>query len=262
MRISTSNVLLGVVPEVTLGENVNDDPANVTDPDFSTSYTGTDNNKIHFIFGAVQSINYIAVAGINIEGNKDLTSYVRVTEDNIIITTAYVVRNNCVMLTFPSRSFSRLRVVINNGAGNVLPSVRFIAGGTYLQLPLGGEGAGYNRQFLNRNNKTKSSLSNLAAPTSVLTKKTAPSGTLTLPNMTKAFSENQWQTFLDFSATNYFFIREQDPINFNEGDVFYTDTTADTSYLCFDVTTTTTSANAQTRELNNLSIRFKVYNGL
>ena len=261
MRISTTNVLLGVIPIVNDGLS-SDDPANVTDPDFSTSYTGTDNNKLTFIFGATSLINYIAVAGLNIKGNSDLTSFVRVTEDNTIITTSYVVRNNCVMLTFPSMSFSKLRVVINNGAGNVLPAVRFIAGGTYLQLPQGGESAGYNRQFLNRNTTTKSTLSNISAPTSVLKKKVSAKGTLSLPNMTRSFTENEWQNFLDFSSNNYFFIREQDPVNFNEGDTFYTDTTAHTSYLCFDVTGTNTAAHAQTRLLNNISLNFKVFNGL
>jgi hypothetical protein len=263
MRLTTSNILLGVEPTVSIGGSL-DNPLNIVDPDFSTSYTGTNNNVLVFDFGATALINYVAIAGINIASGSNDGSYISVlngSESGATVVSAPVIRNNCVMITFPAQSFSNLRVVLYSAIGNKLPSARFIAAGTYLELPLGGEGAGYNRQFLNRNNKTKSSLSNLAAPTSVLTKKTAPSGTLTLPNMTKAFSENQWQTFLDFSADNYFFIREQDAIPLDEL-ALKTDATADTSYLCFDVTTTTTSANAQTRELNNLSIRFKVFNGL
>ena len=158
------------------------------------------------------------------------------------------------MVSFAERSFSNLRVSLYNAAGNVLPSARFIAAGTYLQLPLGGENAGYNRQFLNRNTNTKSSLSNLAAPTSVLTKKVAPTATLSLPNMTKSFSEAEWQTFLDFSASNYFFIVEQDLT----GDI----TQNSSAYLCFDTSDSKTTAHSQTRALNDISIKFRVFNGL
>ena len=79
--------------------------------------------------------------------------------------------------------------------------------------------------------------------------------------MTKAFSEVQWQTFLDFSEDNYFFIREQDPI---EGDEYnpFDDKRASTSYLCFEVTNSKTTAHPQTRGLNNISFSFKVFNGL
>ncbi len=253
MRISKTNVLLGSTPSVTTGGSL-DSAANVTDPDFSTSYTGTDNNTLRFEFGARSNISYVAVAGINISGLGDGLSYVRVADGSTAVSANYIVRDNCVMITFDAKSFSNLRVKLYNAAGDKLPSVRFIAAGEYMQVPNGGENAGYNRQFLNRNIKTKSTLSNLAAPTAVLTKKIAPSGTLTLPNMTKLFTESEWQDFLDFSVNNYFFIVEQDLT----GEV----TQNQSAYLCFDATNTSTSAGAQTRLLNNVSISFKVFTGL
>jgi hypothetical protein len=255
MRLSTSNILLGVTPTISIGSS-SDDPANITDPDFSTSYAGTDNNNLVFDFGSTASINYVAIAGINIEGLKDYSSYVQVINVNTVVATNFVIRNNCVMLTFESTSFTNLRVRLNNPIGNLLPMARFIAAGNYLQAPNGGEQAGYIRQFLSRNKTTKSTLNSLAAPVSVLTKKQTANATLSLPNMTKEFSEGDWQTFLDFSNDNYFFISEED-----------TDLTADftqnsSAYLCFEVTNAKTSANAQTRSLNDVSINFKVFNGL
>lgn len=245
--------MLGVTPTVTTGSS-SDDEANITDPDFSTSYTSTANNALVMSFGSTASINYVALAGINIQGAKNLTSYVQVLNGATAITTNQIIRNNCVMLTFATQSFSELRIAMVNALGDILPSVRFIAAGEYLQLPLGGENAGYNRQFLNRNKETKSSLNELSAPTSVLTRTTSPSGVLTLPNMTKDFTESEWQTFLDFSEGNYFFIVEQDI----DGDV----TQNQSAYLCFEVTTNKVTAHAQTRSLNNLSIKFRVFNGL
>jgi hypothetical protein len=256
MRLTTSNVLLGIQPNVSVGLS-GDDPANVTDPDFSTSYTGSDNNQISFVFSATESINYVAVAGINIanptasEGNQ---SYVRVTDGTNIITTNYITRENCVMITFPAQSFNNLRVVVYNTLGNILPSVRFIAAGNYLQIPNGGESAGYNRQWLNRSIETKSNINNLAAPTSVLTKKVALKGSLKIPNVTKDFSETSWQTFLDFSFSNYFFILEQD----QEGDIL----SGSSAYLCFDPSNPKVTAHNSTRLMNNIALQFRVFTGL
>lgn len=252
MRITTSNVLLGVTPTVSSGAS-SDDPANANDPDFSTSYTGSDNNSLVIDFGAHSNINYLAVAGINIEGNKNYTSYVQVFNGSTLITTNQVIRNNCVMVMFDLRSFSNLRVKLYNAIGNLLPSVRFVAAGQYLQIPNGGEVGGYIRQFLNRNNTTKSTLSDLVAPVSRLTKKKVAKATLSLPNMTKEFTEVELQTFLDFTVDNYFFVAEQDL----QGDI----TQNSSAYLCFDVSASV-RASQSTRALNDVSINFQVFNGL
>lgn len=257
MRLTTSNVLLGVTPTVILGAS-SDAPENISDPDFSTSYTSSNNTTLTISFGAVASINYVALAGLNIQGRKNYTSGVYISDGSgTVIASNLVIRNNCVMIVFIARVFADLRISIQNPLGDTLPCVRFIAAGTYLDLPLGGENAGYNRQFLNRNIKTKSTLSNLAAPTAVLIKRVAPTGVLNLPNMTKSFSENEWQTFLDFTEYNYFFISEQD-----ENPAAPLATRNSSVYLAFDLTNSKTTAHAQTRSLNNISAKFRVFNGV
>ena len=101
---------------------------------------------------------------------------------------------------------------------------------------------------------TKSNINNLAAPTSVLTKKVALKGSLKIPNVTRDFSENSWQTFLDFSFRNYFFILEQD----QEGDVLF----GSSAYLCFDPSNPKVTAHNSTRLMNNIALQFKVFTGL
>jgi hypothetical protein len=265
MIVTTSNILIGQTPTVTTGLNATFDAANITDPDFSTLYTSTDNDRLTFGFGATGIINYIAVAGTNIQGNKDFTSRLSVMDGSTVIARNFVSANNCIVTTFPDRSFSDLRMVLFNASADSPPSIRFAAAGIALTIPNSGEQTGYNRQFLNRNRKTKSSLNNIAAPTSYLTKKVSAKGVLSLPNMTKSFSENEWQTFLDFSDENYFFIREQDPIptlNSDANSAGIEETDNNSAYLCFEPTGIKTTAHAQTRELNNISITFKVFNGL
>tara|TARA_R110000744_G_scaffold121562_1_gene226290 strand:- start:5888 stop:6658 length:771 start_codon:yes stop_codon:yes gene_type:complete len=256
MRLTTSNLFLGVTPTVTTGAST-DAAANITDPDFSTSYTSVNNSDLSITFGAVSTINYVALAGLNIKGAGDYTSSVRLFDGATLITYNEVIRNNCVMLCFAARSFSSLKISLLSSTNTELIAVRFIAAGSYVELPLGGENAGYNRQWLNRNTKTKSTLSNLAAPTAVLIKNTSPTQTLTLPNMTKDFSEVTWQTFLDFTVSNFFFISEED---FNPS--IGAATRNSSVYLCFDVTSSKASAHQSTRLMNNLAIKYRVFNGL
>ena len=256
MIITTSNILLGKTATVTTGEDVSLDPSNITDPDFSSFYISSSNSTLTFSFGATSTINYVAVAGINIEGNKDFSSYVRVSDNGVTIATNFVQRNNCVVVSFDQRSFSNLTVKLFNSSGNLTPSIAFCAAGNAFTVPNNGETSGYNRQFLNRNSKNKSSINQDAAPTSYLIKKVTAKGTLRLPNMTKLFSENEWQDFLDFSSSNnnYFFIREQDI----DGD----SVNNSSAYLCYEVANNSVTAHPQTRSLNNISISFKVFNGL
>lgn len=261
MHITTSNILLGRAPtSVQNGENLNFDPANVTDPDFSTFYVSTDSNRLTFDFGPTGVINYVAYAGLNIEGDKDFTSRVRIRDGATIIATTFVSMNNCVLVTFPARSFSNLRVGMFNELGDTPPRVSFISAGDAFEVPNGGEVAGYNRQFLNRNSITKSTLNDLAAPVAVLTKKVSAKGTLNLPNMTRSFSESTWQDFLNFSVSNQFFIREQDPVDALGVDLVTSNNNS--AYLCFDLQRSKTTAHGQTRALNNISASFKVFNGL
>jgi hypothetical protein len=251
MILTTSNILLNVEPAITAGAS-SDDPASITDPDFSSSYQSSDNSTLAFDFGMTPELSYVALAGLNIATSAS-QGRIRIYDGVTLVSTSYIDRNHCSVITFAAQTFTNLIVEIHNPLGSPAPICRFVAGGDYITVPLGGESAGYNRHFLNRNNKTKSTLNNWAAPTTVLTKKTSPAGTLSLPNMTKVFSETIWQDFLDFTVLNYFFIQEQQT---SSGE------TNNTAYMAFDLSKSQATSHAQTRGLNNLSIKFRVFNGL
>ena len=262
MFITTSNQILNRVPsQVFIGENENFDPANVTDPDFSTLYTSTRNDRLTFDFGVVSNIDYVAFAGTNIANGQDFDSRFTVRDGTTVIARNFVKYNNCCVVTFPRRSFTNLRVGMYNADSSTPPTVRFIAAGQGFNVPNDGENAGYNRQFLNRNLVNRTSVNNQAAPIATLQAKATANGTLSLPNMTKEFSENEWQDFLNFAYSNSFFIREQDPTpTAVKDDGFHTNNNS--AYLCFDPRNSKITAHPQTRELNNVSISFKVFNGL
>lgn len=260
MIITKSNVLGGVSPTITRGKNTSFSESSITDSDFSTLYTSSDNQYLTMGFGVVPSISYVAVAGLNIAGNKDFTSRVSVMDGDTVLIRNFISNNNCVVIDFEERSFSNLRVVLYNDAGNTPPSVRHIAAGKRIQVPNSGETSGHNRQFLNRNEKNRSTVNNLGAPIAQLKKKVAAKGSLNLPNMTKEFSEGEWQEFLDFSMSNHFFIREQDnsPNGLGGRQSYYNNS----AYMCFDVQNNSVTAHGETRALNNIKVSFKVFNGL
>lgn len=262
MIITTSNVLLGLSPSITTGAS-SDVSSNLTDPDFSTVYVSSSQTKLTMEFGSIPNIGYVAVAGFNIaEGNKDREgelSRVRVYDGQTLLKTNQIIRDNCVVMTFDDRTFSNLRIGLRNFSGKANPVCTFVAAGSYITVPNSGEVGGYNRQFLSRNTKQKTTNNNLAAPVSILRKAIAAKGTLSLPNMTKAFSENEWQSFLDFSENNFFFIQEQQSeliaVNVNSG-------INSSAYLCYNVISNKVTAHQSTRQLNNISLGFNVYNGL
>lgn len=260
MFITRTNILLGTTPSVEFGANSNFNPQSIVDPDFSTLYQSSENTKMVIYFGSAQNINYVAFAGTNIKGAEDFTSSFVVRNNNTVIATTFVKYDNCCVVSFPQRSFNNLVVELNNPEGDVRPLVRYIAAGQGFIVPNDGENAGYNRQFLNRNIKNRTAINSASAPIASLKSRVAATGRLSLPNMTKEFTENEWQDFLNFATFNYFFIREQD--NQQEIEGVGLQSLNNSAYLCYDIQSNSVTAHPQTRELNNAQVSFKVFNNL
>lgn len=250
MLLTKTNVLLSRTPTIVIGENISGEPENIVDPDFSLNYTGVDKTQLVIDFGSTGEINYVAVAGILVAGNGGGGSFVSISDGGgASVASVFLKRNHCVVLSFDAQSFSNLRITLNNATADLEPTISFAAAGVAFTAPNSGETAGYNRHWLNRPIKTKVVTNELAAPVAALRKPVAMNGTLNLPNMTAAFSQDEYQDFLDFAVTDIFFINE-DPL------------LPESSYACFEAVPRPPKAHAQTRLLNNLSINFKVFNGL
>ena len=255
MIITKSNVLAGITPTITAGIST-DLPQNITDQDFSVFYKSSDLNSLAIDFGATPSISYVSVAGINNKGNRDYTSYVAVNDGATEILRISINSDQVVVLQFEARVFANLRVRIFNGAATS-PIVKFISAGNYLTVPNSGEQAGYNRNFLERNFKNKTTLNKQAEPVALVRSRKQAKGRLNIPNASLVFAEGEWQDFLDFAEENLFFILER-PLTINGSGL----NVAPAAYLCYEMGVNSAKAHAQTRSLNALSISFKVYNGL
>jgi len=156
MLLTATNIFAGLTPVISDNPS-SDDPANLTNPDFSLNYTSTSKQSMSIDFGVTPEINYVAVAGINIAGNGDGTSRIRVRDGTEVIAITFLKRNHCVVLSFPARVFVDLKIGVLNGTQDQEVTVTYVAGGNTLTVPNGGEVAGYNRQWLNRkpSNKNK-----------------------------------------------------------------------------------------------------------
>tara|TARA_R110002020_G_scaffold453005_1_gene667653 strand:+ start:4214 stop:4981 length:768 start_codon:yes stop_codon:yes gene_type:complete len=255
MLVTTTNILSGVTPTVSTGAS-SDLPANVTNEDFSLNYTGSSSSTLVFDFGSTTSINYVAIAGILVKGNGQGGSYIQVLDNGVAVSFKGTARDHCFLINFADRTFSNLQIKLYNATNNQAPTLSYAAAGVAITIPNGGEMGGYTRQWASRNIKSKTTISNLAAPISRLKKRFAAKGTLALPNMLIPFSNQTWQDFLDFGIDNIFFINEDVA---EAGDE---QTKPQFTYVCYDLENTSTKAHSQTRALNNLSIKFRVYNGL
>lgn len=248
MIVSTSNALNGTTPTVTTGAS-SDLPSNVTDPDFSTNYTGTSKQWLVFEFGALANISYVMIAGVIVKGSGNGLSSIQINDGSEIVRKAFLTRDNVAVFSFDERIFSNLKITLKNATIDKNITVSYIAAGSSLTLPNNGEHGGHSRAWQNRSIKSKTTTNALSAPVAVVLERKQQAMTLSIPNTTKSFSAVEWQTFLDFAQDNLFAINE-DPDN------------PVSSYLCYELNKATTKAHSQTRALNNLSIGFKVFTGI
>jgi len=245
MIITKSNVLDGITPTITTGIST-DLPQDITDPDFSVFYRGSDPSRLTMEFGPTASITYVAVAGINNKGNSDNTSWVAVKDGDIEILRIFINRDQVVVLNFAARVFVNLKVVLFNGGATTNPIIKYVSAGNVLTVPNGGEQSGYNRNFLERNFRNRTTLNKQSEPVALVRNRVQAKGKLNIPNASLTFSEGEWQDFLDFAEENLFFILER-PVFF---DVVLIKNFAPAAYLCYEVGVNSAKAHAQTRSLN------------
>jgi hypothetical protein len=246
MIVTTSNQLLGVTPTIPIDARPGEVPANITNPDHSLTYTsGTASSGFTISFGAQNNISYVAISGH--DSALTNTSIVSIFNGATQIQAVSVSRNHNLMFTFDLINFSDLRVTFSIVPNNQKTTVSYIAAGTYLVIPKG-EQAGYSRQWLKRHLVAETSTNLLSAPTGTTQKRVALSGNLSIPNQTLDFIETSWQTFVDFTFTQPFFIKEYDA-------------EPKSTYICYNPRHEAT-AHPLTRGLVNVSMQFNSYNGL
>ena len=245
LAMSTSNVLIGVVPTLT-DAGTGEVAANISDPDHSLNYTcGTAIGDFQASYGAQSNISYVAISGHT--AATPATATIELYDNVTLIDTVTITRNNNIMFTFPEMNFTDLIVKFITVPNNYQMTVSFIAAGQYLAIETGQQ-AGYARNWLNRHVTQRSNSTLEVGPISSTQRAKALKGALSLPNELAIFTEGTWQEFIDFSFEQPFFIKEfQDK--------------PESSYICYDPIPGVKS-HPQTPTLDVITLKFTVYNGL
>ena len=245
LAISTSNVLIDVVPTLT-DAGTGEVAANISDPDHSLNYTcGTAIGDFQASYGAQNNISYVAISGHT--AATPATATIELYDNVTLIDTVTITRNNNIMFTFPEMNFTDLIVKFITVPNNYQMTVSFIVAGKYLAIETGQQ-AGYARNWLNRHVTQRSNSTLEVGPISSTQRAKALKGMLSLPNELAIFTEGTWQEFIDFSFEQPFFIKEfQDK--------------PESSYICYDPIPGVKS-HPQTPTLDVITLKFTVYNGL
>lgn len=245
LSISTTNVLTGQTPVVT-DPGTNEIASNISSSDHSLTYTcGTAVGDFQVDYGAQTNISYVGISGHT--AATPAPASIELYDGAMLIDSVALKRNNNVMFTFSSMSFTNLIVKFITVPNNFQMTVSFIAAGQHLTIATG-EQAGYKRNWLNRPTVQRTTTNFQVGPVSSLTKKKSLKGTLSLPNEAISFVQDEWQDFIDFAFDEPFFIKE------------VTDK-PESSYICFDPAFDA-NAHAQTRKLDMIKLKFTVFNGL
>ena len=245
LSISTTNVLIGKVPTIT-DPGTGEVAANISDPDHSLNYTcGTNVADFVVSYGAQTNIAYVAISGHTAATPTQAT--IELYNGATLIDSVILQRNNNVMFTFPSMTFQDMKIKFVTVPNNYQMTVSYIAAGQYLTI-LKGEQSGYSRQWLNRSTVQRTASTLQVGPISSTQKSKALKGSLMLPNELSTFAEQAWQTFIDFSFGQPFFMKE-------------VKSKPESSYLCYNPDHGV-KAHSETRALDAISLKFDCYNGL
>ena len=245
LAISTTNVLLNVVPTIT-DAGTNEVAANISDPDHSLNYTcGTTVADFAVSYGAQANISYVGISGHTAATPDQAT--IELYDDTLLIDTVTIQRNNNLMFTFAAQDFTDLIIKFITVPNNYQMTVSFIAAGEYLTIAKGQQ-AGYARNWLTRHTTQRTASTLEVGPISSTQRSKALSGMLSLPNELAIFTEGVWQTFVDFSYDQPFFIKEFK-------------SKPESTYLCYDPSHGFKS-HPQTQTLDVITLKFTAFNGL
>ncbi|MBL4941129.1 MAG: hypothetical protein JKY81_05630 [Colwellia sp.] len=245
ISISTSNVLTDQTPVIT-DAGIGETPSNISDWDHSLNYTcGNTALDFEVSYGAQSNISYVAISGHTAATPAQAT--IELYNDSTLVQTAVIKRNHNIMFTFPLRSFQDLKIRFVTLPNSHQTTVTFIAAGQHLTIKTG-EQTGYKRAWLNRHTTQRTTTNLVVGPVAGTRKAKSLPMTLSFPNELATFAEDEWQTFIDFSFDQPFFIKEQSD-------------KPESTYICSNPKHGI-NAHAQTRQLDAITVKFTAYNGL
>lgn len=276
MKLSiTNNFTNSGTISVTSDDSGSGAEANMADPSFSTKYTSAGSTAIFNIrktfFSDKFKMGYIAIFGHNICTNgAEIEVRIQHGPSGPLQTTAISCTvpagpNHVIFIPTESEIFlvAQIDVEITKNVTADQITITGIAAGRIMDVPNGGEQAGYNRLWLTRNKKQRVTINDAAGPVGILSRAVTKKATLSVPHASKALVEGStWNAFLDHVYNDgYFFVLENDggPVTADHYPVVAENNLS--AYMCFDADVTV-KAHPQTRQLSSFDVTFSAYSGL
>ena len=245
MIISKSNVAkqstIAIVPASAI-----QDISVVVDGDFSSNYIDSlpSQSVVTFTFATPQNIEYVSFGGTNVAQKSSVNIETSAGQFNYDGDLSKI-DSSVLLYTAQSGDHSVVTSVTVTIEGSGQLAITEIAMGEIIEVPNGGEQAGYNRAWTVPNVQVRSSTNLDGAPINASIEARSISCTLTVPTYIMATYEDDWAAMLRFASRKTFYIKE--------------DAVATHSYAGFNLKPAMVTANASTRLLGGVSMQFNAY---
>lgn len=271
MIVSTSNIASTATITATPDSSLQDISV-ITDGDYSTAFTDALAGEvvIKFSFDKAVDIGYIALGGTNIGSKTSFVAKASVSAEPVYILTSdgeFVTTSDGLYITEAQTyedsviddislglsdspvmmyqvDFVGVKEVEFTITGTGQISISEIAMGSYYEIPRG-EQSGYKRAWTVPNIASRSSSTLSNTPINLSYESRSLSCSISVPNNIMADFESGWYDFIDYAASNTFYILEDD-------DKFH-------SYAAFNAVPSMTAAHSKTRALGVSSISFNAF---
>lgn len=249
MFISKSNIL-----DITNTTVVTDGSGNIPteyllNKDFSEVYRSGTASNIFRVELDVVGINYIAIAGLDVFGICTKIDFEYWNGSSYVIAETQNVTSNATLMFVNTTGIvaDKWRVAFTKVFSNLRVGLAYIAAGNYWEVPNGGEQSGYQRPWSTPSYKQRTQ-NNQGMPTSSVIESMGVSSTLNIANVRTSEVISNWEPLQGYAVRNGVFINENP--NY-----------LDQSYYCYNCIPSAVKAHSQTRELQNLSMKFTAWTG-
>ena len=248
MYISTSNEL--TISNVSVPDDPGANPLQyLLNRDFSEIYrSGTSSNFFRIELDTTE-IGYIGIAGLDVFGKVSDIDFEYWDGVAWVVDGNYkVVSDRTIMhINTSSYVYSKWRVTFTKILSNEIVGIAYLSAGKAWHVPNGGEEAGYARPWSTPAYKQRTQ-NNLGMPTATVIESVGVSGSVSFSNISNIDIEETWGPLQGFAVVNGVFIVEEE-------------TRGDRAYYCYNCLPSAVKAHAQTRSLQNVSMKFDCWTG-
>jgi len=248
MYISQSNDL--TISTVTVPDDPGANPLQyLLNRDFSEIYRSGTSSNFFRIEMELSDVGYIGISGLDVFGKVSEIDFEYWDGVAWVVDANYQVTSDRTIMHINTSSYSyeKWRITLTKILSNQIVGISYLAAGRCWMVPNGGEESGYSRPWSAPAFKQRTQ-NNLGMPTATVIESTGIKGSVKFNNITNIDIEEAWVPIQGYSVINGVFIVEEE-------------TRGDRAYYCYNCQPSPVKAHAQTRSLQNVSMKFDCWTG-